>query len=223
MVGENPGMDATHWDTRYAAADLVWSAGPNATVVALTAGLAPGRVLDVAAGEGRNAIWLAEQGWDAVAVDFSRVGLDRAERIAAQRLAAARQASEAAGTFRATGTFRAVAADVTDGWEPERAAYDLVLVVFLHLTREPLAAVHRAAARAVAPGGRLIVLAHDRSNLAEGVGGPQDPAILPNPEEITADLSDTGLVVERAEVVLRTVDGADRPARDCLVVAVSPT
>ena len=82
-------MDSQLWDARYAAADLVWSAGPNATVAALTADLPPGRALDVAAGEGRNAIWLAERGWDADALDFSRVGLDRAERIAADRLAVA--------------------------------------------------------------------------------------------------------------------------------------
>ena len=54
-------MDATLWDDRYAASDLVWSAEPNPTVATLPADLPPGRALDVAAGEGRNAIWLAER------------------------------------------------------------------------------------------------------------------------------------------------------------------
>ena len=83
--------------------------------------------------------------------------------------------------------------------------------------------MHQAAAAAVAPGGVLLVLAHDRSNLAEGVGGPQDPAILPTPEQVAADLADTGLTIERAEIVLRPVDGAPRPARDCLVLATRPS
>ena len=206
-------MDATLWDDRYAASDLVWSAEPNATVATLTADLPPGRALDVAAGEGRNAIWLAERGWDADAVDFSPVGLARAERLAAQRL------SNAVAAGADVGRFRAIVADVTAGWEPEPQAYDLVLVIFLHLPVQARAAAHRAAAAALAPGGLLVVLAHDRSNLAEGVGGPQDPAILPTPEEVVADLADTGLTIERAEVIARTVDGADRPARDCLVLA----
>jgi len=206
-------MDATLWDDRYAASDLVWSAEPNATVATLTADLPPGRALDVAAGEGRNAIWLAERGWDADAVDFSPVGLDRAERLAAQRL------SNAVAAGADVGRFRAIVADVTAGWEPAPQAYDLVLVIFLHLPVQARAAAHRAAAAALAPGGLLVVLAHDRSNLAEGVGGPQDPAILPTPGEVVADLADTGLTVERAEVIARTVAGADRPARDCLVLA----
>ena len=211
-------MDSQLWDARYAAADLVWSAGPNATVAALTADLPPGRALDVAAGEGRNAIWLAERGWDADALDFSRVGLDRAERIAADRLAVAQSAGGGP-----VGHFATIHADVTAGWTPEPGSYDLVLVIFLHLPSPALTRVHQAAAAAVAPGGVLLVLAHDRSNLAEGVGGPQDPAILPTPEQVAADLADTGLTIERAEIVLRPVDGAPRPARDCLVLATRPS
>lgn len=206
-------MDANLWDDRYAASDLVWSAEPNATVAALTADLRSGRALDIAAGEGRNSIWLAERGWDADAMDYSRVGLERAERLAAQRL------SNAAAAGGDVGRFRAIVADITAGWEPEPLAYDLVLVIFLHLPAAARATAHRAAASGLAPGGLLLVLAHDRSNLDEGVGGPQDPAILPTPQEVVADLADSGLLVERAEVILRTVEGADRPARDCLVLA----
>jgi len=206
-------VDANLWDDRYAASDLVWSAEPNATVAALTADLRSGRALDIAAGEGRNSIWLAERGWDADAMDYSRVGLERAERLAAQRL------SNAAAAGGDVGRFRAIVADITAGWEPEPLAYDLVLVIFLHLPAAARATAHCAAASGVAPGGLLLVLAHDRSNLDEGVGGPQDPAILPTPQEVVADLADSGLLVERAEVILRTVEGADRPARDCLVLA----
>ena len=70
-------VDAAGWDERYAATDLVWSAGPNQFVEAACADLPPGRAVDLAAGEGRNAIWLARRGWQVTAVDFSQVGLDK--------------------------------------------------------------------------------------------------------------------------------------------------
>jgi SAM-dependent methyltransferase len=218
------GMDAREWDARYAAAaaaaDTVWSVTPNATIGTLTETLPAGRALDIASGEGRNAIWLAERGWQATALDFSEVATARARELAAARLGAS-----------AT-RFEAIAADVLGwpGWEAARAAYDLVLVVFLHLPAPQRRIVHRYAAAALAPGGRLIVLAHDRSNLTDGVGGPQDPTLLPTPDEVVADLDDTGLRIERAEVIDRVVpvpdsaagpDAAEpRVARDCLVVAI---
>ncbi|MEL0282956.1 MAG: SAM-dependent methyltransferase, partial [Ilumatobacter sp.] len=62
-------MDAAGWDERYAGTDLVWSAGPNVFIEEICAGLEPGSALDLAAGEGRNAVWLAERGWDVTAVD----------------------------------------------------------------------------------------------------------------------------------------------------------
>ena len=76
-------MDARAWDERYAGAELVWSSRPNRFVEAEVAGLPPGLALDLAAGEGRNAIWLAEQGWQVTAVDFSSVGLDKGRRLLA--------------------------------------------------------------------------------------------------------------------------------------------
>ena len=94
-------MDASAWDARYAGADLVWSAGPNVWVRELCTDMAPGWALDVAAGEGRNALWLVEQGWSVVAADFSPVGVQRMTEIADRRLGARRAA------------FTAVVADAT--------------------------------------------------------------------------------------------------------------
>ena len=94
-------MDAAGWDARYAGADLVWSAGPNVWVRELCTPMPPGRALDVAAGEGRNALWLVEQGWTVVAADFSAVGVERMNEIADRRLTQRRSA------------FTAVVADAT--------------------------------------------------------------------------------------------------------------
>jgi hypothetical protein len=56
------GRDAGAWDARYAESDWLWSAGPNATIAEIVEPLPPGSVLDVGAGEGRHAVWLAERG-----------------------------------------------------------------------------------------------------------------------------------------------------------------
>src|SRR5690606_39971361 len=82
---EETAMDSKAWDERYRATGLVWGAGPNRFVVEQTEGLAHGRALDLAAGEGRNAVWLAERGWRVTAVDFSPVAVERGRRIAAER------------------------------------------------------------------------------------------------------------------------------------------
>src|ERR1022692_4898294 len=78
-------MKSEEWDKRYAGQELVWTAEPNRFVVAELKDLAPGRALDLGAGEGRNAVWLASAGWQVTAVDFSAVGLDKGRRLAENR------------------------------------------------------------------------------------------------------------------------------------------
>ena len=78
-------MDCRSWDARYETVGLVWTAEPNRLLVAEVTGLPAGRALDLGAGEGRNAVWLAEQGWQVTAVDYSRVGIDKGRALAAQR------------------------------------------------------------------------------------------------------------------------------------------
>ena len=205
-------MDSTTWDARYAERDLVWSAGPNVFVEQVAAQLTPGRALDLAAGEGRNAIWLAEQGWEATAVDFSRVALERAQRIAGERL----------GEL-AADRLHVVQADLLS-YQPPAQAFDLVIVVYLQVAADQRRPVLRAAARAVAPGGHLLVVAHDSRNLTDGVGGPQDPAVLYTAADVVEDLHGGPLEVVRAETVTRAVstDAGERHALDCLVLAVLP-
>ena len=80
-----PGFAREDWNTRYAQKELVWTAEPNRAFAAEVSGLAPGRALDVACGEGRNAVWLAERGWQVTGVDFSEVALEKAATLAASR------------------------------------------------------------------------------------------------------------------------------------------
>ena len=197
-------MDSSEWNARYEATELVWTAGPNQTFAAEVGSLPPGNALDLAAGEGRNAIWLAEHGWKVTAVDFSDVALRKAE-----------QRAEHAGVEITT-----VVSDVTEHTFPAEA-FDLVAVIFLHLRGEQRRAVHRRAAAAVAPGGTMIVLGHDSTNIADGHGGPQDPAVLYTPDDVVADLDGTGLTVTKAERIERpvTTPEGEATAIDALVVA----
>lgn len=197
-------MDARDWDDRYATSELVWSAGPNLFIVEEIADLAPGRALDVAAGEGRNAIWLAQEGWQVTALDFSPVGVDKG-----------RAHAEAAGV-----DVDWVVADATT-WDPPSEAFDLVLIVYLQLPREGRGAAHERAARAVAPGGTLLVIGHDRDNLELGYGGPSDPDVLLDVDTVAADLVAAGLELVAAGQVEREVETDDgtRAAIDCLVRA----
>jgi SAM-dependent methyltransferase len=193
------------WDRRYADEEFLWSAEPNRFVVQELADLPPGRALDLACGEGRNAVWLAERGWQVTGVDFSRVGLQKARRLA-----------EARGV-----TVEWVLADLRE-YEPQAGAYLLALVAYLHIPPAERAPVLLRACSALARRGVLLVVGHDVANLVEGVGGPQDPTLLYTPEGITAELP--GLAVQRAAQVRRPVEveGHTRYAIDTLVRAVRP-
>jgi SAM-dependent methyltransferase len=195
-------MERADWDRRYRGTELVWTAQPNRFVVQELGELPPGRALDLGSGEGRNAVWLAEEGWQVTAVDFSPVALDKARRLA-----------QARGVM-----VDWVLADLRD-YRPQPGAYQLVLVAYLHLSPLERVAVLAGAVAALAPGGTLLVIGHDLANLTQGVGGPQDPAVLYTPEAIVADLD--GLTVHRAERVRRPVDTAPEPgvAVDTLVRA----
>jgi SAM-dependent methyltransferase len=202
-------MDSSAWNQRYTDSELVWSAAPNMWVEQLTHDLPPGKALDIAAGEGRNALWLASRGWQATAVDFSAVALERAASLAKQRLG-----DDARNLL-------TLEADV-ETWVPPARSYDLVLVVYLHLPAVQRRAVMSAAAEAVAPGGTLLVVGHDLANLLSGHGGPQDPAVLYSPADIVAEIEPAQLTVVRAETAVRPlIDAQGRPveALDALVLA----
>jgi SAM-dependent methyltransferase len=200
-------MDAADWDERYRGADLVWGAEPNRWVAAELADVAPGSALDVACGEGRNAIWLAGRGWRVTGTDFSQAGLERAADLAAQAGVGERIAW--------------LHGDAVDGPYPD-GPFDAVIVVYLQLTAARRRKAVRQAASTLAEGGVLLVVAHDSTNLTEGVGGPQDPGVLFSPDDVVRDLASlTDVLIERAERVRRPVSTPDgeRDAVDLVVRA----
>jgi len=192
-------MEANDWDDRYQATDRLWSAEPNTFVADRLADREPGVGLDLASGEGRNAIWLAERGWEMTAVDFSSVAIERGRKHSAE--------------------VEFVVADVLN-WQPERS-YDLVLIAYLHLVLADFEPLIRRAATWLRRGGELFMVGHDRTNIEHGVGGPQYPEVLWEIEEILPWLE--GLDIVEAGVVEREVeiDHGVALARDALIRARS--
>lgn len=197
-------MDSDEWDRRYAGRELVWTSQANRFLVQEAGGLAPGRALDLGCGEGRNALWLAGRGWQVTGVDFSKVGVEKA-----------RQLEHARGVHADW-----IVADLLD-YRPSPEAFELVIVFYLQVPETQRTPILKTAASAVAPGGTFLLVGHDSTNIAEGHGGPQDPAVLYTAEDVSRDLHGTGLRIERAVRVERPVltSEAERIAFDALVRA----
>jgi SAM-dependent methyltransferase len=176
---------------------------PNRFLVAEVAGLEPGRALDLACGEGQNAIWLATLGWDVTGVDYSEMAIAKA-RARAER-------DGVRVTFEC--------ADLLE-YEAAAGAFDLVVVLYLHIPSDGRKHVLARASTALAPGGTFVLVGHDLTNLTDGVGGPSDPDLLCTPDQIAEELP--GLEIEKAERVLRDVKGEERDAIDNLVRARRP-
>jgi SAM-dependent methyltransferase len=207
-------LSAAVWDERYAGADRVWSGNPNVRLVEQAAGLAPGRALDVACGEGGDAIWLAEQGWEVTAVDVSAVALEKVCEHARAR-----------GVAVTTATWDALGDDVPG----EEGGFDLVTVSFLHVPVPDFAGVYRRIAAAVAPGGRLLVTAHHPHDVESGARQSHGEGLLFEPERVLSALGAGGAdgagdgsapwEVEVATTPTRLQDGPDGPmeVRDTVV------
>jgi SAM-dependent methyltransferase len=195
-------MDPSTWDERYRSTELVWGAGPNQFVRMQCESLPPGDALDLACGQGRNALWLARLGWRVTGVDYSPVAISRARTLTAE------EPSDVADRLTwivADATLRAVDAETAD----------LVVVAYFHLAPDEHARMLRLAAAALRPGATMVIVGHDRRNLTEGVSGPQDISLLYHPTALRAQLEEIGLVVELSETVHRETDAGT--ALDTLV------
>lgn len=199
--------EAASWAERHAAAAMAWDTTPNQFVVAACHKLRPGRALDLGAGEGANAVWLAGRGWQVTAVEQGTVEVGR---ILSHSVLLNHPVDAIVGD--------AVA------YRPRPASFDLILLSYLQLPEHQLRLVFANVIPGLAPGGRVLVVAHDASNLDRGWGGPQDPNLLTTPEVVAGLLAGLGLEVQRAEVVRREVlvPGGLRIALDHVVEALAP-
>jgi SAM-dependent methyltransferase len=201
--------DAPHgeqaWDERYRSKPEIWSGNPNAVLVAEAANLKPGTALDAGAGEGGDALWLASQGWTVTAADISAVALERAAASAA-RLGV--EVSWLRADLAAT---------------PAPGTYDLVTAHFLHVPKAEQQQLFRHLAAAVAPGGTLLVVGHDFSDMAK-LPRPHLMEFGWAPQEVAAVLGD-GWIIEAAEARPRqftSPDGDEITIHDAILRARRP-
>lgn len=195
-----------HWEKHYGERDRVWSGRVNVQFADVVADLPPGRALDLGCGEGADAVWLAERGWDVVAVDVSETALGRAAEAASARGVADR--------------IDFLQLDLSDGF-PD-GTFDLVSSQFLHSTvRLDRARILENAAVALRPGGRLVIVDH-------GSAPPWASKLdhhheFPSAEEVVAGLALSADEFERVriEAVERQAvgpEGEQRPWMDNVIV-----
>ncbi|MBU8540452.1 class I SAM-dependent methyltransferase [Falsiroseomonas tokyonensis] len=150
------------WDERYQGGGFQFGEAPNRYLQCQRAWLRPGmRALALGDGEGRNGVWLAEQGLSSVSLDWSPVAGAKAAALAAARGVA----------------LRTVTADAAE-WDYPEAAFDLVAWIFVHLPPEDRAAATAGVLRCLAPGGLLILECFSPAQQGRRSGGPKMPELL---------------------------------------------
>ena len=185
-----PSGEQADWDHRYGGEERMWSANPNGTFVREATGLAPGRALDVGAGEGADVIWLAERGWHVIAADISANAL-------------ARVSAEADRRRLVVGT---LSGDANDPNAYPSASFDLVSLQYGSFLRTPDQRGLHNLLGAVAPGGTLLVVGHDLTPLLGPIGADTqtrmfDPGAYVGVEEIAAAVREAdGWTIEVHEV-----------------------
>lgn len=185
------------WDSRYAKAGFAYGTEPNEFVrdnKDFIADHVPerGRALCLGAGEGRNAVWLAQTGLSVTAVDGSAVGLDKAQALARERGVADR--------------LETVVSDLAE-FDLGEARWELVLSIFCHVPPALRCKLHRALPAALAPGGLLLLEAYTPRQLDHGTGGPPALELLFEPEQLRDELE--GLEILRCEELEREVHEGD--------------
>ena len=180
-------MSSQFWDERYAADELVYGSAPNDFLAQQAHGFPKtGGALDIGAGEGRNALFLASLGLDVLAVDQSAVGMQKAQRLARER-----------GV-----SLRTQAADLND-FQAEPNSFDVIISIFVHLPAALRAKVHKNVITWLKPGGVFVLEAYAPEQLHRDTGGPKDPLLLAPLQTLLTELS--GLTIEHQAALVRNV------------------
>ena len=174
------------WNERFAAEHYIYGTEPNDFLRHHYNAIAPGKVLCLAEGEGRNAVFLAQQGYQVTAVDSSDVGLEKAQKLAADR-----------GV-----TISTIHADLAD-FELGREQWDGIVSIFGHLPSKLRGKVYRQVVKALKPGGVLLLEGYSQAQLQHQTGGPRDEDLLLSLPGLQHELE--GLTFEHLQALEREV------------------
>ena len=186
MSTDSPGF----WDKTWAEIGATGS-GSDELLAQQVGHLSPGRALEIGCGLGGNAIWLAQNGWQVTAVDYSAVAIEKAKQLASE--------SEVSVDF--------VVADASV-YQPQES-FDLITSFYIQLFPVQRAIMLANMSKVLAPGGTLLLVSHDKSGSPSG-WSEEDLLSLTDPEEIVRELSD--LRIEQAVVLEH--DGGEHDAHE---------
>lgn len=175
-----------NWDERYACDDYFYGIKPNDFLRSVAEKIPAGKVLMLAEGEGRNAVYLAEQGYTVTAVDSSGVALEKARQLASERNVCITTIHADLGAF-----------------PIEAAAWEGIVSCYCHLPVNLRAKLHKKVVAGLKPGGVFILEGFSKEQLAYGTGGPQSIDLLLALEELQPEL--VGLEFSRAQQIEREV------------------
>jgi hypothetical protein len=195
IAGKPSVSPSAYWNAKYETSEFIYTKTANRFIVEFCEPLTPGAAIDLAGGEGRNTVWLAEHGWTVENVDISPVGLQKCTEFAAER-----GVSERVRVLCASGAdFKSTLAPV-----------DLGILPYLQVEQSLLEASLKNLVSQIKSGGTLVGVWHARENLGVGFGGPQDPAVLPSVDSMTQICAGLPLQVEVCELrdgQVQTKDG----------------
>ena len=174
-------MDKAYWDSKYSVDEYVYTKDVNRFVKEHLSELTPGKMIDLAGGEGRNTVFFAEKGWQAENVDLSSVGIEKCQKLAAEK-----NVSDLVFTTNASAL----------DFDSQLAPVDLGVCAYLQIPQAELTIAITRLVENIKPGGVFFGVWHALENFKDGFGGPQNPDLLPSEESMTALLSTLPLEIK---------------------------
>jgi SAM-dependent methyltransferase len=174
------------WNEKFANTEYAYGTEPNDFLVSAVTKLKRGATLSLAEGEGRNAVWLAQQGFTVSAIEQSEKGVGKTLRLALQR-----------------GVIVMAERGELETFHIQPNSWDLVVSIFAHTPQELRRKLHRQVVAGLKPGGVFVLEAYTPAQIANNTGGPKDASLMPTAELLRSELA--GLVFDHIEEVERDV------------------
>ena len=174
------------WNEKFANTDYAYGTEPNDFLVSAVTNLKRGATLSLAEGEGRNAVWLAQQGFTVSAIEQSEKGVGKTLRLALQR-----------------GVIVMAERGELETFHIQPNSWDLVVSIYAHTPQELRRKLHRQVVAGLKPGGVFVLEAYTPAQIPNNTGGPKDASLMPTAELLRSELA--GLVFDHIEEVERDV------------------